>query len=145
MKWNSVKTHPLPIDKLIIGITQDWVMIGKKWDKVDDTCIEHYDGYNYLHSIEYWHEIPELPWQEEGEWFHNDDWVDCKISQPPRFYSHAVQFIIFDEIDGIMEAEYWGGYQNDTCSSKRYFKKPLFWRPFPKFPISTEGDYILQW
>lgn len=51
-------------------------------------------------------------------------------------------FIIFDEEDGIAEAEFWGNNYGSTWSCGHRFKKPLFWRSFPKLPIPSCGNIL---
>jgi hypothetical protein len=71
-----------------------------------------------------------------------EEWIVCEDFKPPSYKSNSMQFILFDGIEGIAEAEYWNGYQSDTWSCKHGFNKPLFWRPFPRLPIESNG--VLQ-
>jgi len=155
MTWTHIKDELPPEDQLLIGICSfddkkvDWICIGKV-DEIYKELPEIDYRTNFIttvhvgvHSIKWWHPIPELPEKEDRGWFADEDWIDIIVSQAPVRRNDPFQFIVFDEIDGIAECEYWGGYQSDTWSCKHYFKKPLFWRPFPQIPIPSYG-YILQ-
>jgi hypothetical protein len=149
MSWHNIKDTPLPDGRLIIGLeewsdgTASWLIIGDK--ESDDSIASHHTPWISVFGITWWHEIPELPTKEESRWCaYSDNWFDCKKYPPPSKDRSSVEFILFDEEDGITEAEYWDGYQSDTSSCKVIYHKPLFWAPFPRLPIKSNQS-ILQW
>lgn len=153
LEWSN---SLLPENQIVIAISSfdnkhvHWICIGKV-DSDFRSLSEHDYRTNVkttvgvgVHSIKWWHPIPDLPFKDEdGEWWANEEWIPISDSLPPQRRGDPFQFIVFDEFDGIAECEYWGGFQSDTWSCKHYFSKPLFWRPFPVLPIKSYG-IVLQ-
>ncbi len=154
-EWTHISNKLPPENEILIGISSfddkrlDWICIGSL-DKAYKYDLNELDyrtnfkttvGYG-VHSIKCWHPIPKLPWEIDGEWYHDEEWIDCKEFKPPSYRSNPITFILFDGKEGIAEAEYWGGYQSDTWSCKHGFDNPLFWRPFPRLPLESNG--VLQ-
>lgn len=144
--WKQTKDFPLPLNQIIIGYTGEngWVSIGIHLPGFIKNTIDSTMGVG-VHPIKWWHPIPNLPWKGDyEEWTHAGDWIDCKDFPAPSLRDDALEFILFDEEVGIAEAEHWNGnYQSDTWSCKCYFKKPLFWCPFPILP--EQNINVLQW
>ena len=142
-RWHHITERPLPENQLIIGISSvrddgegDWICIGMKDVRLanEHMSIMTTVGWD-VHFIKWWHPTPELPVKFHDEWNNRGIWIDCKKCPAPQKYQDAFTFILFDEDEGIAEAEFWYGYQSDTVNCKHVFNKPLFWCPFPKLPV----------
>lgn len=135
-EWKLVKDHPIPKDRFVICISSflsencDWIFVGNLWNNALDICATKYGV--VVGSVMFWHELPKPPLEIGYE-----DWISCLERPAPSYIDTSINFLLFDEILGVVEAEYWGRYQTDVMSCKYGYDKPLFWRPFPVLPIRS--------
>lgn len=146
IEWKKTEEFPIPIDRYVICISShlktqaDWVFVGKGMPKFNDSASTRFGV--PISWVIWWHELPETPEKDGEDWLYSDEWIDCKRNPPPSFRNNSIEFLLFDEEKGIVEAEYWGGYQTDVVSCKFQYKKPVLWTPFPVLPLLSFG--VLQ-
>lgn len=145
MSWKLCKDFPPPRDRYFIALIEDtsWLCIAK-FIREDPPYIiyETPHGFICMGSPTWWHEVPERP---NLEFANQENWFSCEYSPPPSNCDSAVEFILYDEEVGTAAAEFRSdSYITDVFSCKVLFRKPLYWRPFPRLPVHYRSK-VLQW